>query len=949
LIEFIERGCAMGSSRSTLPAVLAFLFTAGLTAPASAQEPAVDATITGRVLEQGTGDPVAGATVTVEGTDLRAVSDTAGVYRLRNVPAGRQVVQVQRLGYAQARFPVTVPARGVVELDLLLAIRALELEGVTVTADPVGRARGEFGTATVIGSDAIRAHTAASLAGMLELVPGTVLQPPGLSGVQQVSLRSVPTTLGGPANLAMASPADLAAFGTLIVLDGVPMSNNANLQTLGPRGELAFPTAAGGGIDLRRIPATTIERVEVIRGVPSARFGDLTQGVIVVETRAGEVEPELLVRYDSRSGEVTLLGGTGFADGHTGTVTFDVARTRMDRIRADEAYRLAGQLAHRAVLGGPVEGDRDRLVLDSRLDFFRMVDERPEEPDLQPGRASSTRDMGLRASTRARVALSSESRMELTTAVEGGRQRTFRQGLRIRAAMPFTDRLTEGRSTGHFVGGQYLSELWVDGEPWQVFSRIEGSTTAQGLGARHDLRAGVEARREWNRAAGFRFDVEFPPQVGFNGVNGFDRPRRFDDIPALSTSALYLDDRMTFALPAEMLIQLQAGVRVDVLHDGSTWFSGSRDAVVQPRFQAEFAPRPWLRFRGGVGRTAKLPSLQQLFPAPQYFDLVNVNWFANDPDERLAVLTTFILDPTNANLGYSRADKAEVGVEVGLGREGGLSLVAFQDRISGGVGLRREPHALQRELFQLADSTLGTGTPPEIVEPADQVDTVPVLLDRPANNLDMRSQGLELTAFLPEIRPLRTRVEMQGAWIRSRIDRDGYEFSRRFSDFQMDPDWPRVPYWEGAISAGDRGIFTTRIIHHLPAVGLVVTGTVQHAVLERRQDLNPADSLAFEGYLTRDGTLVPVPPERRGDPEFADLRERRVHLVTARQDIPSDWLLSLQVNKTLPADGRLSFFAFNALDRRGRFGQPGVPPRTHPPMQFGLEVTIPGRSLVPWL
>ena len=35
--------------------------------------------------------------------------------------------------------------------------------------DPAGRARGELGTASVIGSEAIRNQTAASLAGILEL------------------------------------------------------------------------------------------------------------------------------------------------------------------------------------------------------------------------------------------------------------------------------------------------------------------------------------------------------------------------------------------------------------------------------------------------------------------------------------------------------------------------------------------------------------------------------------------------------------------------------------------------------------------------------------------------------------------------------------------------------------------------------------------------------------
>src|SRR5690606_30652835 len=134
--------------------------------------------------------------------------------------------------------------------------------------------------------------------------------------------------------------------------------------------------------------------------------------------------------------------------------------------------------------------------------------------------------------------------------------------------------------------------------------------------------------------------------------------------------------RSSRALGTDALVNLQAGVRLDVLHDGDTWASGARDAVLQPRLNAELAPLGWLRLRGAYGTTAKLPTLDQLYPAPQYYDVVNVNRYSNDPAERLAVLTTFIRDPTNPELGWSTARKAEAGVEVDLGESAALALVA---------------------------------------------------------------------------------------------------------------------------------------------------------------------------------------------------------------------------------------------------------------------------------
>ena len=59
--------------------------------------------------------------------------------------------------------------------------------------------------------------------------------------------------------------------------------------------------------------------------------------------------------------------------------------------------------------------------------------------------------------------------------------------------------------------------------------------------------------------------------------------------------------------------------------------------------------------------------------------------------------------------------------------------------------------------------------------------------------------------------------------------------------------------------------------------------------------------------------------------------------------------MSVQVSKTLPLDGRLNFWAFNLLDRRGiRGGVLGVQSRIYPAVRVGLEVTLPVRALAVW-
>jgi hypothetical protein len=849
---------------------------------------------------------------------------------------GPQVIRVIRLGYAPLRQSILVPGRGSLTLDFAMARQALNLTSLTVTADPVGRASGELGTASVIDQEAIRNQTATSLYGVLELIPGVVLQPPGLDGVQQIGLRSVGVSAGGASfggGAGQPSAQSIASFGTQIVLDGIPLSNNANLQSLGPRGELSITSSAGGGVDLRRLPATTIERVEVIRGIPSARFGDLTQGAILVDTRAGHFTPEVLVRFDPSTLEASVVGGHSLWRNQTASGTMDVARTRIAPGQThDMGTRVTAQVVHHYE-DGP-------LKLDTRVDGFQLLDDRPENA-LFPGVASRSRDNGFRISERSRLALGRRARLEWTAAGEFGRQRSFSQLPLLRGAAPFTNRLTEGRQIGKFVGGTYIARVDVNGDPRFLYSRMEFIAEPHWLGMGQSLKAGIELRRESNSGSGYHFDIEFPPQVGFNGVNGYDRPRAFDSVPPLATSSFYLDDRFTVPVGGAGFFAGQMGMRAEVLHEGGRWLSGPRDMVIQPRLNLEFAPFPPVILRVGIGRLAKVPSLANLYPGLQYYDLVNVNYYANDPAERLAVITTRILDKTNRDLGYSVADRLEAGFELNLPREALVSIVGYHDRIRGAVGFRPEVTYLLRERFRIVDSTIGTGRPPLFEEPAFAADTVPVLIDRPANNQDLTTTGIELVATLPEF--ARTRLALLGSWARSRLRNRDIEFSSGFSDFQLNQSDPRTPYWDGGTRTGEVALLTTRVIHHQPRTGLVITGTIQFNLRERRQTEAGTDTLAFAGYVTRTGSLVPVPRERRADPEFHDLRIPRSGSLTIPQQGPTDWLFSLQVSKSLPLDGRLSFYAFNAFNRVGNYGDAFTTARFFAPVRFGLEVLMPVR------
>lgn len=917
-----------------------------LGSPALAQESTAVA-VAGRVLQQGSDSAIAGAVVTVEGRDARTRTDSLGRFAFRALAPGAITLRAQLLGFAPARISLTVE-RDVTDAIIRLARNPLALHEVVVTADRNRQVGGELGTGSVIDRDAIRNLGAASLAGVLELIPGSVLQPPGLDGGQQVSLRTVPVSPGvlsvGAAGAPQRSAQQLAAFGTQVIIDDVPLSNNANLQSLGPRSELSLPSVAGGGVDLRRIPAATLERVEVVRGIASARFGDLTSGVVLVETRAGRITPDLQLRSDPQTLEGSTAGGIEIRNAQTLSAAANATRTRLaPGLREDQAQRFTLQLAHRLEQGS---ADRDlslergghELTADTRLDIIALEEDNPETATL-PGSSSYVHDRGFRLTHRLRMRTARRT-FALTLGFDRLTQNSGVQTLMLRPASPFTSALDAGEHEGKYVAGQYVAKVKVDGTPTFAYSRAEWRLRGSRGAVGDETLFGAELRSEWSGGAGVQFDPEFPPAESFDGVAGFDRPRRYDATGKLGLGALYADRTWRGRLRG-VLVEAQGGLRADALFAGTGAIGGYRDAALVPRLNVVVRPSSALAFRVGAGRFAKAPALADLAPGVQYNDIVNVNYYANNPPERLAVITTYLFDRTNRSLGFSHLDRAEAGADVSFANGNGfVSFVAFADALRRGVGYAERYVPVLRSRYGLGGAPPGIGVPPTVLRPPIGIDTVPVLVDTPTNDVSNDGRGVELIVALPEFTPLRLRVETQAQYASSRVRTNDIEFGSTFSEFQQ-TNRPRTPFWDPSTRDGERTVVTTRLVHHQPSVGLVVTGTLQLYLRQSRHDEAGTDTLSFAGYLDRQGTLTRVSAAERGQPAYADLRRTRTGYLLLASDAPTEWLFNLQIAKSLGDRGRFTFYAFNAFDRIGRRGGGAAVPILHPPARFGVELSFP--------
>jgi hypothetical protein len=91
--------------------------------------------IVGRVLDATTGDPIAGAQVSIDGTPFATRTDVTGRYTLSNVPGGSYTLTVRTIGYAAKAISGVMVNGEPAVLDIRMTPSAIEVSAVAVTAE----------------------------------------------------------------------------------------------------------------------------------------------------------------------------------------------------------------------------------------------------------------------------------------------------------------------------------------------------------------------------------------------------------------------------------------------------------------------------------------------------------------------------------------------------------------------------------------------------------------------------------------------------------------------------------------------------------------------------------------------------------------------------------------------------------------------------------------------
>lgn len=227
--------------------------------PPAEDSPPDTGTVAGRVTDSETGSPLAGATLTIDGTRWSATTDADGQYRIGGVLAGRQVVRARYIGYTPAKVSVTVRAGEESTADFAMVKLPQRLDQLVVTGTVMPTEVKAVPTpVSVITEDEIalqRPQTTQEV--FRKAVPGAVTWVSGdVPYNTQFSVR-------GGSSLSPSAPS------MKVLVDGIPVANAGFAQ----------------------VDPSSIARIEVIRGPQAAAIygSEAIGGVIQIFTKRGDL------------------------------------------------------------------------------------------------------------------------------------------------------------------------------------------------------------------------------------------------------------------------------------------------------------------------------------------------------------------------------------------------------------------------------------------------------------------------------------------------------------------------------------------------------------------------------------------------------------------------------------------------------------------------------------
>lgn len=886
--------------------------------------------ISGKVVDAKTGEPVIGAAVNVEDTGIWAISDENGTFFLPDIRPGDYAVQFSCLGFVDKRLSFVVK-KDIPNLTIKLDQNTLALNSVVVTAE---RDKEGMNTSLKFGANALNHLQMSNVTDISALLPGGKTVNPDLTTDNAVSLRS-----GGLA-------AGNAAFGTALEVDGVRVGNNASFGAM-------------SGTGTRNISTENVQSIEVITGVPSAEYGDLNSGMVRINTRKGLTPWNITFAVNPRTYQASASKGIDLMK-NRGVLNVSAEWTRATQklsspytsytrrgFSASYSNTFKNVLKFEAGATGNIGGMNTK-----------------NDPDAYKGTWSKVRDNVLRANTSLTWLLRKSwiTNLKLDASVNYNDNRSQDHAYGSSASMlPAVHSELAGYYLADRLPVSYFSDKVIDSKELDYAASLKYEWFKKSGKRLSKLKAGVQWKANGNVGEGEYYK---DPSVAANGY----RPRPYSQYPFMHNVAAYIEEDYTFPI-GKTSLQISAGLRLENLFVKDTDYKNV--SSLSPRFNAKWKISDNLSVRGGWGVSEKLPSFYILYPVQKYRDIQTFGFSHGDSSSYVYYTQPYKM-LFNENLKWQKNYNAEFGIEAYFLRTS-VSLVGFFNKTKNPYTYQNIYTPFSYNIMSVpsgytvpdnpeirVDSQTGQvymrGSNEEFWTPMATKVTDKTFFESqmPGNGDDIYRTGAELIVDFPEIAPIRTKFRLDANYAYTHYIDNTLNWTYRTGWSHTSLSNRSYQYVGIYANGGESGTFNGKESHslnanltaitHIPEARIVITCRLEMSLLSRFRNLSRyqgkeyaynvnGDGVESIGgsiydsnnytairpvkYMDENGDVHDFTDKEASDPAFANLIIKSGNAYTFSQDGYGAYLsANLSVTKEIGDHVSLSFFANNFTNSR---------------------------------
>lgn len=744
------------------------------------------------------------AVVTLKGEHESAIelTNNAGEVTL-NLTPDNYLLEVQHINYVLYSQKINTLVK--THVVVVMKGETNQLEEVVITAK-----EGTGLTSTsVINKKAMQHLQPSSFADLMELLPGGRAKDPYLSGVNKIQLREVGHS-GSALSGSGSRQYDTSSLGTLFVVDGAQLNSGANLQYTynyldNVSSNLNKSINVSSGVDMRTISTDQIEKVEIIRGIPSVEYGNLTSGVVKITKKSGYSKWQARFKADGYSKLFALNKGFESKDSSFKVnVGLDYLNAKPEPRNDLESYKR---------ITGTVRLSKDKDLTNgglfswvSNVSYTGSMDDAKSDPDID-----------LTGVNRYKVdnhfysisnILTYESRSNsFFRSVE--LQTTFNQRfdkinqtkfVQLEGATSLPLSYVDGEYDGFYPSASYVAENTVDGKPLDIFAKLVSNFHYDIANISTDIRAGIDWQYSKNNGKGQIYDIYKPldPRSTY-------RNRAYKDVPAYVTTALFAEHISNAQLGLHRLT-LGLGVRGSIIQNLAKDMTMNGKMYIDPRINLQWSlPRFTIANKEtkvdvtlGWGEQRLFPDLNLLYPEKYYKDVQQINYFHPNPEYRIVNYKTTVFDPQNRQIAPALNNKLEARIDFNWGFHQ-LTVTVFKEKMSNGFRTMNQFGVYNYKKYDISGI------------PHDEINTAPNREDLPyqtytenflynvsRNGSRTDKEGIEFQYSSNRIPVINTRITVNGAWFRTEYGSSLASYSRGKSNSNINGrPYPYLGLYEG--------------------------------------------------------------------------------------------------------------------------------------------------------